>query len=236
MIFHISDFIVSYKANSRNENMIGVLQQLQQIAIIPVVKINDAQYADQLAHALVNGGIPIVEITFRTTAAEQAIDSINRGYSRALVGAGTVLTVEQAQRAVGAGARFIVSPGFTPKVVNWCLENGITIFPGVATATEVILALDNGINVLKFFPADALGGIDILKAYASVFPDVKFIPTGGITINNLRAYLGLQNVNAVGGSWIAKNELISEGKYKQITQNAREACSIRNEVRLNRGE
>lgn len=214
----------------------NILEKNRKIGITPVVKIDNAQGSDQLAQSLVEGGLPCVEITFRTPAAEKAISIISKGCPQALVGSGTVLTVEQAQRAVEAGARFIVSPGFAPKVVNWCLENSIAVIPGVATATEVIMGLDNGLNILKFFPTDALGRINTLKAFIGVFPDLMFIPTGGITVDNLRAHLSIKNVFAVGGTWIAKSDLISEGRFDQIIQNAREACCIRNEVRLNGGK
>jgi 2-dehydro-3-deoxyphosphogluconate aldolase/(4S)-4-hydroxy-2-oxoglutarate aldolase len=162
------------------------------------VKIEDARQASQLAQALIEGGLPCAEVTFRTTAAEQAIAVINKDYPNILVGAGTVLTVEQAQRAVGVGARFIVSPGFTPKVANWCLENSISFTPGAATATEIVLHLDLGLKILKFFPAEVLRGINALKAFVDVFFEVAFILTGGITPANSPVYLRLKNAFAVG--------------------------------------
>ncbi len=226
-----------YKQKSEKmEAMNTILEQLGQIKIIPVVKIEDASQAPQLSEALMEGGLPCAEITFRTAAAEATIAAIRKNDSRVLVGAGTVLTVEQAQRAVGAGAGFIVSPGFDPVIVDWCLEREIPVLPGAVTATEIIMGLNRGLKILKFFPSEALGGVNLLKTYVDVFSEVKFIPTGGVTPANLPGYLALKNVYAVGGTWIAKSDAISGGKFDQIAQNAREACAILNEIRSKGGK
>lgn len=191
-----------------------------------MVKIEDAGCAGQLADALTAGGLPCAEITFRTGAAGEAIQSIARSHPDLLLGAGTVLTVEQAKKAVAAGATFIVSPGFDPKLVCWCAKNDIPILPGVATATEILMALDKGLTILKYFPAEALGGVRMLDALGSVFSGVKFVPTGGVSASNLAAYLQSPTVYAVGGTWIATAKAISAGAFADITRLAAEAVAI----------
>jgi len=203
-----------------------VLQRLGRTGVVPVIKIDDAAHAIPLAEALIAGDMPVAEITFRTGAASASIRDISRKFPNMLVGAGTVLTVPQAQQAVDAGARYIVSPGFSPSVVEWCLQHDIPVLPGVATPTEVIAALDAGLTVLKFFPAEELGGMRMLKALASPFSAVKFVPTGGITPATLPDYLRLPNVLAVGGSWMVKPDLISASRFDEITRLALEARAI----------
>jgi len=170
------------------------LERLGELALVPVVKIEHAEHAVQLGEALLAGGLPCAEITFRTKAAEEAIRRITSAFPEIVTGAGTVLSVDQAQRAVLAGAQFVVSPGFNPKVVDWCLEREIPVTPGVATPTEIDMALDKGLNILKFFPAEALGGVAMLKAIAAPYGGVRFIPTGGINSRNLAEYLKLPMV------------------------------------------
>jgi 2-dehydro-3-deoxyphosphogluconate aldolase/(4S)-4-hydroxy-2-oxoglutarate aldolase len=203
-----------------------VLEKLGELALVPVVKIEDAQDSIGLGKALLKGGLPCAEITFRTEAAEAAIKSIASTLPEMLVGAGTVLTVDQAKRATEAGAQFIVAPGFNPRVVDWCLENNVAITPGVATPTEIEMALDKGLDVLKFFPAEAIGGIATLKAIAAPYYGIKFIPTGGIDAVNLADYLALPMVHACGGSWIVKANLISNRDFSEITNLTQEAMSI----------
>jgi len=211
--------------------MTDLLDKLGRLGVVPVVKIERAEDAVGLGRALLAGGLPCAEITFRTAAAEDAIRRISSSLPDIIVGAGTVLSVDQAAKAVSAGARFIVSPGFNQKVVDWCLRNEIPVTPGVLTPTEIDMALDRGLNVLKFFPAEAMGGIATLKAISAPYGSVKFIPTGGINQNNLADYLALPSVHCCGGSWLVKANLISTGKFDEITELAREAMSVVHRVR-----
>ena len=212
--------------------MTDLLEKLGALGVVPVVKIERAEDAVGLGRALLAGGLPCAEITFRTAAAEDAIRRISSSLPEIIVGAGTVLSVDQADKAISAGARFIVSPGFNQKVVDWCLQNEIPVTPGVLTPTEIDMALDRGLNILKFFPAEAMGGITTLKAISAPYGGVKFIPTGGINQNNLADYLALPSVHCCGGSWLVKANLISAGKFDEITQLTREAMSV---VRRARG-
>jgi len=211
--------------------MTGILQQLGNFGLIPVVAIETAQDAPKLGQALLDGGLPCAEITFRTAAAEDAIRLLAAECPDVLVGAGTVLSVEQAQKAVSAGARYIVSPGFDADVVGWCLDNNVPVTPGVVTPTEVAMALKKGLSVLKFFPAEAAGGVKLLKAIAAPYGQVKFIPTGGINAQNLAGYLSLPMVHACGGSWMASKQLIAAGEFDRITALTREAVSIAQQIR-----
>lgn len=206
--------------------MSQVLERLGELALVPVVKIEDAQDATDLGKALLDGGLPCAEITFRTMAAEAAIKTMTSTLPEIITGAGTVLTIDQAKRAVGAGAQFIVAPGFNPRVVDWCLEHDVAVIPGVATPTEIEMALDKNLNILKFFPAQALGGIGTLKAIAAPYSGIKFIPTGGINATNLADYLTLPMVHACGGSWIVKANLISARDFSKIARLTQEAVSI----------
>jgi 2-dehydro-3-deoxyphosphogluconate aldolase/(4S)-4-hydroxy-2-oxoglutarate aldolase len=193
---------------------------------VPVVKIDQASQGPQLAHALMRGGLPCAEITFRTAAAEEAIRLIGQAHPEILIGAGTVLTLDQAEKAVQAGARFIVSPGFDPKVVDWCLRQNMPVIPGIATCTEALMAADKGLQILKFFPSEALGGIRMLETMAAALVGLQFIPTGGITVSNMADYLRLPMVYAVGGSWLATSKAIASGAFSEITQLAAEAVAI----------
>ena len=207
------------------------LEQIQALGVVPVVAIENATDAPQLGRALVAGGLPCAEITFRTAAAPEAIRLMAAECPDVLVGAGTVLTVAQAETAVAYGAKFIVTPGFDDTVVDWCIANQVPVTPGVMTPTEINLALNKGLNVLKFFPAEAAGGVKTLTAVGGPYGDVKFIPTGGISPNNLRDYLSLPSVLACGGSWLVKKPLISGGEFETITRLAQEAVAIVKEVR-----
>lgn len=201
------------------------LAAVLEMRIIPVVAIDNAGDATALAEALIAGGLPCAEITFRTAAAEAAIKAMAiRGDMT--IGAGTVLTVEQAQKAVDAGATFIVAPGLNPRVVRFCQEINVPVTPGVATPTDIETAMDLGLNVLKFFPAEAFGGLKTLKAISAPYQAVKFIPTGGLNAENVADYLKHPKVAACGGSWMVKSSLIAEGAFEQITRLTREAVQI----------
>ena len=205
--------------------MSEILEQFEKMGVVPVVAIQDAQDAMQLADTLIEGGLPCAEITFRTAAAVDAM-RIMAQRGDILVGAGTVLKVDQVKAAVDVGAQFMVSPGFNPKVVGYCVENNITVTPGISTPSDIEAALDFGLEVLKFFPAEAFGGLKTLKAMSGPYTTVKFIPTGGISPSNLLDYLAFAKVHACGGTWVAKSALISEGKFDEILRNAREAVAL----------
>ena len=203
-----------------------VLTRLGEFGVIPVVKIESASDAVRLGEALLAGDLPVAEITFRTAAAEETIVRLTRELPALFVGAGTVLSVDQAKKAVGAGAKFIVSPGFNPSVVDFCLGEGIPVIPGVCSPTEIEMALERGLEVLKFFPAGASGGLEFLKAIAAPYGKVQFIPTGGVDPSNLAEYLSFGRVHAVGGTWIAREAAISAGNFDEITRLAHEAVAI----------
>ena len=203
-----------------------ILEKIGLLGLVPVVKIEDVEDAIPLGKALMDGGLPLAEITFRTNAAEEAIRRLSDTFPDLLVGAGTVLTVDQVKRAVSAGARFIVSPGFNPKVVDYCLENNIPVTPGINSPTQIEMALERNLKILKFFPAEASGGLALLKAMSAPYGDVKFIPTGGINTENLNLYLSFSRVHACGGSWMVKSNLIKDHRFEEITSLVREAISI----------
>lgn len=205
--------------------MSTILDQFEKMRVIPVVAIENAQDADRLADTLIKGRLPCAEITFRTAAAIDAMRIMARR-GDILVGAGTVLKVDQVKAAVDVGAQFMVSPGFSPKVVRYCVENSIPVTPGVCTPSDIEAALDLGVEVLKFFPAEAFGGLKTLKAMSGPYGTVRFVPTGGINPANLVEYLQFPKTLACGGTWIAKAALISEGRFDQILSNAREAVEL----------
>lgn len=192
-------------------------------ALVPVVVMNDHTKAVGLAKALCAGGIPLAEVTFRTESAQQSIKEMAENVPEITVGAGTVHTVEQAQSAVNAGAKFIVTPGFTVPVVQWCIENNIPVIPGCSNATDIEAAMSFGITTVKFFPAEASGGIKTLKSFAGPYGGIQFIPTGGITENNVGDYLALSNVAACGGSWMVPQDLVDQGDFSQIVALCKEA-------------
>jgi len=203
-----------------------ILEKIGELGIVPVVKIEKAEDALPLGKALIDGDLPIAEITFRTSAAEESIKTLTRELPKLLVGAGTVLTVEQVKKAVSAGAKFIVSPGFNPKVVDYCIENSIPVTPGINNPTQIEMALERRIEVVKFFPAEASGGLSLLKSMSAPYTGIKFIPTGGINQDNLCSYLSNNKVLACGGSWMVKTDLISSGNFNEITRLTKEAVSI----------
>jgi len=213
--------------------MSNSLEWIGGVGIVPVVRLEQPAEGIPLARALLAGGLPCAEITFRTQAAADAIRQIAAAVPEVVVGAGTVVSVDQARQAVDAGASFIVSPGFGPKVVEWCLQARVPVLPGVATPSDILLALDHGLTILKFFPAESLGGTPMLEAMAAPFGGVRFVPTGGITAANLGAYLKLPAVIAVGGSWLVAPKLIAAGKFDEITRLTQEAVSA---VRMARGD
>lgn len=200
-----------------------VLEKIGAIGIVPVIKIDDAKLAVPLARALVEGGLPVAEVTFRTDEAEEAIRLITKEVPEMLVGAGTVLTTAQVDRAVLAGAKFIVSPGLNPKVVQYCVDKGIPITPGTSNASDIEQALELGLEVVKFFPAGQLGGIATIKALAAPYTKVKFMPTGGVNAKNLNDYLAFPKVLACGGSWMVSADLINAGEFGKIREMTAEA-------------
>jgi 2-dehydro-3-deoxyphosphogluconate aldolase/(4S)-4-hydroxy-2-oxoglutarate aldolase len=209
----------------KNGRLSPVVARIAQLRLVPVVVIERAEDAWPLAQALKAGGLPCAEVTFRTAAAEAAIREIARD-GDVLLGAGTVLKPDQVDRALEAGATYIVTPGFDPKVVKRCQERSVPVFPGVATATEISMALDAGIEVVKFFPAEALGGLPTLKALSAPFSMVRFIPTGGIGPDKLADYLAFKPVLAVGGSWMVAAKLLEAGNLAEVTRLAAQATSV----------
>ena len=204
----------------------NILSKLEYFKIIPVVAIENADASPELAAALIEAGLPCAEITFRTKDAASAMKKISRGNDQMLLGAGTVLKVDQVKEASDSGAEFIVSPGFNPDVVDYCLKNNITVIPGVSTPTDIEMALGFDLSVVKFFPAESFGGIKTLKAISAPYSMMRFVPTGGININNCMEYLAFPKVLAVGGSWMAAKSLISEGNFKEITRLTKEVMSL----------
>lgn len=208
-----------------------VLEKIQEIGIVPVVVLEDAADAVPLAKALCDGGLPCAEVTFRTAAAEESIRKMAEQFPQMLIGAGTVLTTEQVDRAVAAGAKFIVSPGLNPRVVRYCVEKGILITPGCCNPSDIEQALENGLEVVKFFPAEQAGGLPMIKALAAPYVGVKFMPTGGINAKNVKDYLAYNRIIACGGSWMVKGDLVKAGDYAQITALAKEAVEMVKESR-----
>lgn len=208
-----------------------VLEQFGKIGIIPVVVLEDAKDAEPLGKALMEGGLPCAEVTFRTEAAEECIRIMSEKFPDMLVGAGTVLTTEQVDRAVSAGAKFIVSPGINPKVVEYCVQKNIPITPGTCNPSNVETALEFGLDVVKFFPAEPAGGFKYIKAIAAPYVGMKFMPTGGISADNVREYLRYNRILACGGSWMVKGDLIKAGNFEKIKELTAEAAAIVKEIR-----
>ena len=203
--------------------MLPILETISKIGIVPVVKLDDAKDAAPLAEALCKGGIPCAEVTFRTGAAAEAIKIMTSTYPDMIVGAGTVLTTEQVDKAVEAGAKFIVSPGLNPKIVKYCVDKNIPITPGVNSPSEIETAIEFGLEVVKFFPAEQSGGIAKIKAMAAPYVNMKFMPTGGINAGNINSYLDFPKVIACGGSWMVPGDLIANGEFDKIEELTREA-------------
>lgn len=211
--------------------MRDLLDQLEEIGVMPVITIDNADDAVSLAKALQAGGIPCGEFTFRTSAAADAIQRVAEALPDFLVGAGTVLNVEQGKAAVAAGSRFIISPGFSPQLASYCSFANVLYLPGIMTPTELMAALDHGINTVKFFPAKVAGGLPALKAMAAPFPQVRFMPTGGVNVDNLADYLSHPRIVSCGGSWLTPKGLIADGKFDQITSIAAEARALVERIR-----
>ena len=212
----------------------SINEKFQELGVVPVVVIEDVKDALPLAKALVEGGLSCAEVTFRTEAAAEAIRQMTEAYPEMLVGAGTVLTTAQVNEAVKAGAKFIVSPGFDPEIVDYCLAREIPVLPGCATPSEVAQAVKRGMEVVKFFPAEQAGGIAMIKAMSAPYTQMKFMPTGGINAKNINSYLAFDKILACGGSWIAPTDKIESGCFAEITGLAREAAAMVAAVRGSR--
>ena len=211
-----------------NETMNNLIAQY---GVVPVVVLEDEKDALPLAEALIKGGLPVAEVTFRTAAAEGSIKAMCEAYPEMLVGAGTVLSVEQVDRALKAGARFIVTPGFDEAVVDYCLGNNIPVYPGTVTPSEVTKAVKRGLNICKFFPAEQYGGVSTIKALSAPFTTVKFMPTGGVSAKNLKDYLSCSKIVACGGSWMVKGDLIKAHEFDKIRELTAEAVALVKEIR-----
>ncbi|MFC1481817.1 bifunctional 4-hydroxy-2-oxoglutarate aldolase/2-dehydro-3-deoxy-phosphogluconate aldolase [Candidatus Neomarinimicrobiota bacterium] len=206
----------------------SVIKLIEETKIIPVIAIDNADQALPLADALIAGGIPIVEITFRTDAAAEAIRIIAKERPEVLIGAGTVLTVDTLHRAIDSGAKFAVAPGLNPKVVGEAARLDFQFSPGIMTPSDIEIAVGLGVRLFKYFPAEAAGGIKLLKSISAPYAHLglKFIPTGGITPTNMNDYLGSSTVAAIGGTWLAKQAMIAQGEWDEITRNCQEAVNI----------
>ena len=196
--------------------MKDLAERFHEVGVVPVVVLEDAKDAVPLAQALVEGGLPCAEVTFRTAAAEESIRLMAEKFPEMLVGAGTVLTTEQVDVAVKAGAKFIVSPGFDPEIVDYCLKKEIPVLPGCISPSEVAQAVKRGLKTVKFFPAEQAGGVAMIKAMAAPYTGIKFMPTGGINAKNLEDYLSFDKIICCGGSWMVKGDLVAAGKFDEI--------------------
>ncbi|MBQ9855454.1 MAG: bifunctional 4-hydroxy-2-oxoglutarate aldolase/2-dehydro-3-deoxy-phosphogluconate aldolase, partial [Clostridia bacterium] len=204
----------------------NIMDKLSLAGLVPVIKVEDAQDAVPLCKALKDGGLPVAEITFRTAAAEEAIKNVHEALPDVMLGAGTVLTVDQVKRAVNAGAAYIVSPGLNPTVVGYCVENNIPILPGCANPSDIEMALSFGLDTVKFFPAEAAGGINFIKAISAPYGNMKFVPTGGISEKNLMDYLSFNKVRAAGGSWMVPGDAVKNKDWDKITQLTKQAVKV----------
>ena len=211
--------------------MADICEKMEELGVIPVVVLNDVKDAVPLAKALVEGGIPCAEVTFRTAAAEESIREIKKAYPEMLLIAGTVLTTEQVDRAVAAGAEMIVAPGFDPEIVDYCLEKNIPVCPGIVTPSELAQAVKRGLTRVKFFPAEAAGGLKMIKAVGAALTALKFMPTGGINAKNITEYLECDKIFCCGGSWMVKGDLIKAGEFDKIKEMTAEAKAIAASVR-----
>lgn len=220
----LKSYRIKYPENGQNGDLqMDIINELSLIGIVPVIKIEDAKKAVPLARALIKGGLPCAEITFRTKAAKEAISLISKEFPEMIVGAGTVLTREQVDDAIEAGAKFIVSPGFNEDTVKYSLEKGCPFVPGINNPTGIEAALKLGLKTVKFFPAEQSGGINMIKAMSAPYGGVKFMPTGGVNAGNLNDYLSFNKIIACGGSWMVKPELIEADNYDEIERLVREA-------------
>jgi 2-dehydro-3-deoxyphosphogluconate aldolase/(4S)-4-hydroxy-2-oxoglutarate aldolase len=213
--------------NTTNTPPFSALQVMQDAPVIPVIVLNDVAHAVPMARALVAGGIRMLEVTLRTSQALACIEAIAKEVPEAIVGAGTVRNAADAKAAANAGAKFAVSPGYTPSVGQACRDVGLSLLPGVATGSEIMMAQEDGYTELKFFPAMQAGGSAMLKAWGGPFFDVRFCPTGGVTAQNASEFLSLPNVACVGGSWLVPAEALANGDWARIEKLAREACQLK---------
>ena len=211
--------------------MSEMLKTIESFGVVPVVVLNDAKDAAPLAKALCEGGLPCAEVTFRTEAAEESIRIMATEFPEMVIGAGTVLTIDQVDRAVGAGAKFIVSPGFDPEIVDYCISKNIPVLPGCITPSEVTQAVKRGLEVVKFFPAEQFGGVATIKALAAPFTSVRFMPTGGIRAKNLADYLGFKKIIACGGIWMVKGDMVAAGEFDKIKEMTAEAVALVKDIR-----
>lgn len=212
--------------------MKDLAEKFHEVGVVPVVVLEDVKDAVPLAQALVEGGLPCAEVTFRTAAAEESIRLMTEKFPEMLVGAGTVLTTEQVDAAVKAGAKFIVSPGFDPEIVDYCLEKEIPVLPGCISPSEVAQAVKRGLKTVKFFPAEQAGGVAMIKAMAAPYTGIKFMPTGGINAKNLEDYLSFDKIICCGGSWMVKGDMIRNGEFDQIQVMVKEAKELADEIRF----
>ena len=206
--------------------MKSIEELFAELKVVPVVVLDDAKDAEPLAKALVEGGLPCAEVTFRTEEAAESIRIMTEVYPDMLVGAGTVLTTEQVDKAVESGAKFIVSPGFDPEIVDYCIEKNIPVFPGCISPSEVAQAVKRGLKVVKFFPAEQSGGLAMIKAMAAPYNMLKFMPTGGINTKNLKDYLACDKILCCGGSWMVKGDMNKAGEFEKIKKLTREAKEL----------
>ncbi len=211
--------------------MSELMKEIEQLGVLPVVVINDAKHATGLGKALMNGGLPAAEVTFRTEAAEESIAILAKEFPSMLVGAGTILSVEQVKRAVNAGAKFIVTPGFDEEVVDYCLEHKIPVVPGCITPSELSLAYKRGMEVVKFFPAEPMGGLNTIKAVAAPFTTMRFMPTGGVSLANLESYLKNDKILCCGGSWLVKSSYIDHEEFDTIERLVKETVEAVEKIR-----
>lgn len=211
--------------------MSDMIKKITSCGVVPVVVLDDAKDAAPLAQALVEGGLACAEVTFRTSAAAESIRAMVSEYPDMLVGAGTVLTTGQVDQAAAAGAKFIVSPGFDPEVVDYCIGKAIPVFPGCITPSEIAQAVKRGLEVVKFFPAEQFGGVDTIQALAAPYPGIRFMPTGGVNAKNLAAYLECNKIIACGGSWMVKKDLITAGKFEEVRLLTAEAVAMVADIR-----
>jgi len=209
----------------------NINDKFYEVGVVPVVVLEDSEDALPLAKALVEGGLPCAEVTFRTATAADSIRLMSENYPEMLVGAGTVLSKEQVDTAVEAGAKFIVSPGFDPEVVDYCLEKNIPVLPGCISPSEVAQAVKRGLKVVKFFPAEPAGGLPMIKAMAAPYSELKFMPTGGINAKNLNDYLNCDKIICCGGSWMVKGDLVKAGDFDKIKALTKEAKDLVKSIR-----
>ncbi len=208
-----------------------IIEKLEKMLVVPVVVLDDAKDAEKLADALVEGGLSCAEVTFRTEAAEESIRIMTDKHKEMLVGAGTVITTDQVDKAFAAGAKFIVSPGFDPEIVDYCIDKNIPVLPGIVTSSEAAQAVKRGLKVVKFFPAEQFGGLQTIKALAAPYTMLRFMPTGGVGMNNLNDYLSCDKVICCGGSWMVKGDLIKSGDFDKITRLTKEAVELAKSIR-----